>query len=133
MKTQSIVVAVLAAALLGAAAYGAYRLGMGHGMRMAAPATHGAPDVSDGGKQEKKILYWYDPMFPQQKFDKPGKSPFMDMMLVPKYADDAPGAGVQIDPGLRQGVGMRFARVGREKLAAQGFTYDSVGRAVVRG
>ena len=25
---------------------------------------------------------------PQQKFDKPGKSPFMDMQLVPKYADE---------------------------------------------
>jgi Cu(I)/Ag(I) efflux system membrane fusion protein len=26
-------------------------------------------------------------MFPNQKFDKPGKSPFMDMQLVPRYAD----------------------------------------------
>ena len=30
----------------------------------------------------KKILYYHDPMVPQQKFDKPGKSPFMDMQLV---------------------------------------------------
>ena len=35
---------------------------------------------------EKKILYWYDPMVPDKHFDKPGKSPFMDMELVPKYA-----------------------------------------------
>ncbi len=36
----------------------------------------------------KKVLYWHDPMVPGQKFDKPGKSPFMDMQLVPVYADD---------------------------------------------
>ena len=35
----------------------------------------------------KKVLYWHDPMVPGQRFDKPGKSPFMDMQLVPVYAD----------------------------------------------
>lgn len=35
----------------------------------------------------KDVQYWYDPMVPDQHFDKPGKSPFMDMALVPKYAD----------------------------------------------
>ena len=35
----------------------------------------------------KKILYYHDPMVPGNKFDKPAKSPFMDMMLVPVYAD----------------------------------------------
>ena len=33
-----------------------------------------------------RVLYWHDPMVPGQKFDKPGKSPFMDMQLVPVYA-----------------------------------------------
>ena len=28
--------------------------------------------------------YWYDPMHPGEHFDKPGKSPFMDMQLAPK-------------------------------------------------
>lgn len=28
---------------------------------------------------ERKVLFWYDPMKPDTKFDKPGKSPFMDM------------------------------------------------------
>ena len=28
---------------------------------------------------ERKILFWYDPMYPNTRFDKPGKSPFMDM------------------------------------------------------
>jgi Cu(I)/Ag(I) efflux system membrane fusion protein len=33
-----------------------------------------------------KPSYWYDPMHPEKHFDKPGKSPFMDMQLLPKYA-----------------------------------------------
>lgn len=64
---------------------------------------------------EKKPLYWYDPMFPQQRFDAPGKSPFMDMQLVPKYADegstDTPG--VSIDAATSQSLGMRLATVTR--------------------
>lgn len=47
------------------------------------------PVAGVGGR---KVLYWYDPMAPGSKFDKPGKSPFMDMQLVPKYADDEPAA-----------------------------------------
>lgn len=46
---------------------------------------------------ERKVLYWYDPMMPGQRFDKPGKSPFMDMQLVPRYADEekaAAGVGI---------------------------------------
>ena len=39
---------------------------------------------------EKEVLYWYDPMYPDKRFDKPGPSPFMDMELVPKYAEEAP-------------------------------------------
>src|SRR5947199_4639638 len=41
-------------------------------------------------KVERKVLYWFDPMQPGTHFDHPGKSPFMDMELVPKYADEAP-------------------------------------------
>ena len=36
----------------------------------------------------RRVLYWYDPMAPGSRFDKPGKSPFMDMQLIPKYADE---------------------------------------------
>jgi Cu(I)/Ag(I) efflux system membrane fusion protein len=38
----------------------------------------------------KKVLYWYDPMKPEAHFDRPGKSPFMNMQLEPKYAEEAP-------------------------------------------
>lgn len=65
---------------------------------------------------ERKPLYWYDPMKPDQHFDAPGRSPFMDMELVPKYADE-PGMGdggdmvVAIDPRMAQNLGMRTAEV----------------------
>lgn len=67
----------------------------------------------------RKVLYWYDPMSPTQHFDKPGKSPFMDMDLVPKYADGV-GAddGVRIDPLLTQNTGIKFATVERGSLNA---------------
>lgn len=49
---------------------------------------------SSAPTDERKVLYWYDPMQPEQRFDKPGKSPFMDMELVPKYA------GSEQDPSV---------------------------------
>jgi Cu(I)/Ag(I) efflux system membrane fusion protein len=63
----------------------------------------------------RKALYWYDPMKPEQHFDKPGKSPFMDMQLVPRYADQGPAAaaGVTIDPAAIQSLGVRLASVER--------------------
>lgn len=73
-----------------------------------------APEQSLNSADERKALYWYDPMYPQQKFDKPGKSPFMDMQLVPQYANGADDHGtVNIDPGLAQNLGLRFATVSR--------------------
>ena len=66
---------------------------------------------------ERKALYWYDPMQPAQHFDKPGKSPYMDMALVPKYADEAAADGaVSIDPRLVQSLGVRTAKATRGTL-----------------
>ncbi|NNB13391.1 MULTISPECIES: efflux RND transporter periplasmic adaptor subunit [Pseudomonas] len=73
-----------------------------------------AQEQSHDSPDERKALYWYDPMYPQQKFDKPGKSPFMDMQLIPKYAGGAGDrATVSIDPSLTQNLGLRFATVTR--------------------
>lgn len=66
-----------------------------------------APVANDAGK--RKILYWYDPMVPDQHFDQPGKSPFMDMDLVPKYAEDEAAGTVSIDPRTLQNLGVRTA------------------------
>jgi Cu(I)/Ag(I) efflux system membrane fusion protein len=65
---------------------------------------------------DRKPLYWYDPMVLDQHFDKPGKSPFMDMQLLPRYADGGGGgqvAGVKIDPATVQNLGVRLASVQR--------------------
>jgi Cu(I)/Ag(I) efflux system membrane fusion protein len=64
----------------------------------------------------RRVLYWYDPMYPQQRFEKPGKSPFMDMALVPRYAESTTdrtdtNAAVRIDPQMAQQLGMREAEV----------------------
>lgn len=84
--------------------------------RIGDPAPVAAGTDSPG---QAKALYWYDPMYPQQKFDQPGQSPFMDMPLVPRYAD-APGdsAALRIDPGLTQNLGVRLATVRRGGFAA---------------
>jgi Cu(I)/Ag(I) efflux system membrane fusion protein len=95
MKTKYLVLALIAAAVIGAGGYGAYRAGMNHGMQMSGGATVIATQSTTGAQKPgdvdpatgKKVLYWHDPMAPGQKFDKPGKSPFMDMQLVPVYAD----------------------------------------------
>lgn len=89
---------------------------------MAAPATAG--DKIDP-KTNRKVLYWHDPMVPAQKFDKPGKSPFMDMQLVPVYADEA-GAegGVKVSPTFQQNLGVRFATVRRAETHE---SFDLVG------
>ena len=69
-------------------------------------------------EEGKEVLYWYDPMYPQQKFDEPGKSPFMDMDLVPRYADEGgDGASMSIDPSVTQNLGMRLATATRESIS----------------
>lgn len=66
-----------------------------------------------------KVLYWYDPMLPQQHFDKPGLSP-MGMQMVPRYADAGGAAGgvVRIDPATVQNLGVRIAPVDRRVLSS---------------
>lgn len=89
----------------------------------AADAASPAKAVPSGQKIDRKtgrpVLYWHDPMVPGQKFDKPGKSPFMDMELVPVYADEATSAGgVRIDPTLEHNLGIRYATVRRQTADA---------------
>ena len=103
---------VLAVPVLGLAAAAGYWFAMSreHAPPPAAPAAERTPD--------RKVLYWYDPMYPQQRFDKPGKSPFMDMMLVPKYADaGGDESGVSISPRVVQNLGVRTAEARPGSLA----------------
>jgi RND family efflux transporter MFP subunit len=93
----------------------------------AAPASADAsappttPVAEIGGR---KVLYWYDPMVPGSRFDKPGKSPFMDMQLVPKYADEepAPASGaaapsVSLSAAAIRATGVAAVPVTRQALS----------------
>lgn len=93
------------ALLLGLAGAGGYWLG----------ANRDGATQAEAGRE---VLYWYDPMRPEVHFNEPGQSPFMDMALVPRYADEASGeAGVRIDPGVAQNLGVRLATVERSNVA----------------
>ena len=114
MKNKKWIAAVPLLLLLAAVAAGAYWLGRRHSAPpQAAPAAKAAAS-------EKKVLYWHDPMVPGPRFNKPGKSPFMDMQLVPVYAGDGDGGGgggVSISPGVQQNLGIRLATVLETALA----------------
>ncbi|HTM77791.1 MAG TPA: efflux RND transporter periplasmic adaptor subunit, partial [Devosia sp.] len=81
-------------------------------------------DDKEAAKSDRKVLYWHDPMVPSQHFDKPGKSPFMDMALQPVYADESGASGIKVDPSLQQNLGIRYATVQRRETK-EGF--DAVG------
>jgi Cu(I)/Ag(I) efflux system membrane fusion protein len=57
----------------------------------------------------RKILFYHDPMVPGKNFEDPGKSPFMNMMLVPSYAgsDGADGSSVTVSSRIQQNIGLR--------------------------
>jgi Cu(I)/Ag(I) efflux system membrane fusion protein len=98
-----IAITVVVAIALGSALGTGYWLGSrGH-----APAVSSTPVITDA----KRPMYWFDPMKPDTHFDKPGKSPFMDMELVPKYADAESAGSVRVDATTMQNLGMRTALV----------------------
>ena len=108
--------AVVLLVLGGAAGWGLSTWSGGH---FAAPTeTAGAA----GPAAERKVLYWYDPMVPTQRFDKPGKSPFMDMQLVPRYADEgdaqAGAPGVSVSSQALQSLGVRLATAERRAIGS---------------
>ncbi|MDE3009757.1 MAG: efflux RND transporter periplasmic adaptor subunit [Pseudomonadota bacterium] len=141
VNPQGRLVWVAAALLLVMAGYGGFRLG-----RQAAPAETGmaagqaragagqpasaagsAPAAADAmgaavsaapAAASARVLYWYDPMKPDQHFDNPGKSPFMDMELVPRYAEaPAREQGLSISTAATSRLGVRLAAVERSVLA----------------
>ena len=110
------------AALLGLGALAGWGFGQWQGRHAPAADNAAAPQAA-AAAGERKVLYWYDPMVPTQRFDKPGKSPFMEMQLVPRYADEgeasAGGAGaLTISTQAQQALGLRLARVEKRPLGA---------------
>jgi len=119
MKTRPFILALITVGLAGAGAYGAYWIGMNRGMQLAAPSESGTHNTGNAAETAgKRVLYWHDTMVPGQKFDQPGKSPFMDMELVPVYADEGADEGtVTISPRVQQNLGVRVAEVTKGVLA----------------
>lgn len=101
VPSKAIIIAGISVAALGLVG-GGYWLGTQH------PSTPLTAEAKDKGK----VLYYYDPMVPGQHFEKPGKSPFMDMLLVPRYeGDEGSEAGVRIEPNIAQNLGVRVVTV----------------------
>ena len=113
-RHQLALVAAVGAALLAVAGFYAGRHSLS---TVSAPAA----SVDSNGRH---VLYWHDPMVPAQRFDKPGKSPFMDMQLVPVYSDEAGSPGVRVSPAVQQNLGLRTAAVKRVDAAP---SFDAVG------
>lgn len=85
----------------------------------AAATPAAAPQTASTKAGEREVLYWYDPMRPDVQFDAPGPSPFMDMELVPRYADEVPaGDAVAVSGQLRQSLGIRTGKAGWGMAAA---------------
>jgi len=125
--------------------YALYRTGVSAGRTQAmvdqpAPtaATHAPQKPGDiDPRTGKKILYWHDPMVPAQRFDHPGKSPFMDMQLVPVVEGGADTGAIEISPRLQQNLGVRTALVARGQLhpeitASASVAYDERDVALVQ-
>jgi Cu(I)/Ag(I) efflux system membrane fusion protein len=135
MNNKTLLLTLIVAGAVGAGGYGVYRLGLNQGMQVTGNAPNGAAAAATSAAAQKagdvdptngkKVLYWHDPMVPGQKFDKPGKSPFMDMQLVPVYADSGGNeGGVAISSRVQQNLGVRTAEVKQGSLTS---TVEAVG------
>src|SRR3990172_8378306 len=111
----------LGAAVLALAAGGVFGLSYGPetapGLARGAPAAPPAAGEPAGHDMaameqpgERQVLYWYDPMHPAYKSDKPGVAPDCGMQLVPKYAEEMeamkemPAGTGQISPAQQQPI-----------------------------
>jgi Cu(I)/Ag(I) efflux system membrane fusion protein len=104
----------------------------------AAGTAPASPPASSSTPPAKKILYWVDPMVAGYKSDKPGKSPFMDMDLVPVYEDGSSGetkehaasgyVGVNISTERQQAIGVRLGKAEVRDLTK---TIRTVGRVTL--
>ena len=119
MKHTAIVVSLGVAGVLLAA--GGFLVGRASGRPASAMSAAPVPAAPAGGR---KVLYWHDPMVPGPRFDKPGKSPFMDMQLAPVYADESNDLGIQVSAAVQQNLGVRTAVVKKADVSS---SFDAVG------
>ena len=141
MTTKPLILTAVAAALLAGAGYGLYQLGLQRGASTSTTTTLENPQTSIAAGEAatrrhieaglkagdvdpangQQVIYYHDPMVPGKRFDKPAKSPFMDMMLVPVYGgtSSADNSSVTISPRTQQNLGLRTAEVVQGTLAPQ--------------
>ena len=127
MRTRNMILIVVGVAASVAAGGWLFRAPAEHAGHE--PAATAAGEAAPTG--EPRVLYYYDPMRPDVQFDAPGKSPFMDMDLVPKYAGEGGADGgvvVEIDPRMAQNLGIRTAPV---TLGTFSHSFDAVGAVEV--
>lgn len=111
-RQRPALVGFLALLLVLVAGYGGYLI-----------ATGGTQPMQSGSAG-RRILYWYDPMVPQEHYPGPGKSS-MGMTLQPKYADAGEQSGVRVSPEMVQNLGIRVAPAQMQDMAP---TIPAVGR-----
>ncbi len=91
----------------------------GAGYWLGRPASDNPATSASSGR---KILYYYDPMVPQEHYDDPAALSSMGMKTVPKYADEGSlsraSPGVKIDPAAMQNLGIRVVTAQIGSLAA---------------
>ena len=91
--------------------------GIGFGIARLGNTAGSAPEQTNS--DQRKILYWYDPMIPAERHDGPGLSS-MGMKMIPRYADDGSTAnaapGVTIDAASIQRLGARIVSAERGAL-----------------
>ena len=77
---------------------------------------------ADSGQPGRKILYWYDPMVPQERYDDPNSLSSMGMKTQPKYAAEGnasgTASGVTVDPAAMQNLGIRIVSAQMGSLSA---------------
>ena len=145
MNRKYLIAALAGAIALSVLAYGMYRAGISAGRTQATTMGSAPPDATHAPQKPgdvdpltgKRILYWHDPMVPAQRFDHPGKSPFMDMQMVPVVEGGGDTGGIEISPRLQQNLGVRLASVARGQLhpgitASANVAYDERDIAVVQ-
>lgn len=105
---------ILAATLI--AGGGGYYLGQSGNTELSAPAP------------ARKILYYYDPMVPQERYDDPDTLSSMGMKTQPKYADEGVVAGeapgITVNPAAMQNLGIRVVAA---KMGSLGATLNVTG------
>jgi multidrug efflux pump subunit AcrA (membrane-fusion protein) len=74
-----------------------------------------AVEMNRASDQDRKILFWIDPMVPGSHFEHGGKSPFMDMDLVPVYESDP--SVIVMNSNEAANLPVQTAKVSKQELS----------------